>query len=481
MHVPAYARATIRAALPAVPSARHVEAVDCCLCDRPFGDRVVVPLGPTPESGLYGCRDCLTRLVARARRRRSAALVRDAARSRAESAAWETARRDHLARLGGVRAAAEAVARLAGDDEVEAVRVAWLLLSLESAHAQVPEAPEPPPSVGQEDPELRDGAFRLDLAMISAREAVADRLAYHVINEAAPLDPEACGELECPEECVGRHDFSEVDCGPDAVFEDLAELGVTVVGPPEDPSAPGPNEEDREEAAAERFAHYAEGSLTVLAHYGLDVDDDEVLLGAAAVGLVTDAWRDGPLDEIHAAPDGPSDGEVFAQSVDLSRRARAALVAAEDDPDALAAFVAVASDVRLPWAGGSGFRLRDVSGPAAAFVPELVRQVDNRVWFTTEVMREQGRRTALLHRAVTAAVWGPEQFGMPAWPAVVAAAMPRLATMDRSEAPEALHDLGAVEDALLDAPDRLGAAALDWLVASGVLHGGSADEAGVRS
>lgn len=477
MHLPAYARATIRAALPTFPSSRHVEAVDCCLCDLPFGDRVVVPLGPTPESGLYGCRDCLTRLVARARRQRSTALVRDAARSRAESSAWETVRRRHLARLAGVRAAAEAVARLAGDDEVGAVRVAWLLVSLESARGWVPGTPEPPASVREEDPELRDGAFRLDLAMISAREAVAERLAYHVLNDAAPLEPEACDERECPEQCVGRHDVSEADCGPDAIFEDLADHGVTVAppeDPPEDPSAPGPGGDTG------RFARYAEGSLTVLAHYGLDADDDEVLLDAAAVGLVTDAWRDGPLDAIHAAPDGPSDGEVFAQSVDLFRRARTALAAAQDDPGALGAFVAVASDVRLPWAGGSGFRLRGVSGPAAELVPAFVRQVDHRVRFTTEVMREQGWRTALLHRAVTAAVWGPEQFGMPAWPAVVAEAMPLLAARDRSRAPEALHDLGSVEDALLNAPDRLGAAALDWLVESGVLLGGPEDEAEAR-
>ncbi|WP_030751528.1 hypothetical protein [Streptomyces griseus] len=486
MHLPAYAHAAIRAALPALPSSRHVEAVDCCLCDRPFGDRVAVPLGPTPESGLHGCRDCLARLVAQARRRQSTALVRDAARSRAESAAWEAVKRKHLARLGGVRAAAEAVARLSADDEVEAVRVAWLLLSLESAYAWVPEAPEPPPSVGREDSELRDGGFRLDLAMVSAREGVADRLAYHVVNEAAPLDPGACEELECPEGCVGRHDLSEVDCGPDAIFEDLARHGITV-DPPEDRAeerpVPPPRSAQRAAggAAGERFASYAENCSAVLAHFGLAVDDDEVLLDAAAVGLVTDAWRDGPLDEIHAAPDGPGDGEVFAQSVDLYRRARTALAAAQDDPGALAAFVAVASDVRLPWAGESGFRLRSVSGPAAHLVPEFVEHVGNRVWFTTEVMREQGWRTALLHRAVTAAVRAPEHFGMPAWPAVVAAAMPRLAALDRSQAPRALHDLAAVEEALLKAPDRLGAAALDWLAGSAVLLGGPADGTEARS
>ncbi|MFF5972454.1 hypothetical protein ACFY7C_13150 [Streptomyces sp. NPDC012769] len=134
MHIPAYAHATIRAALPTVPTSRQVGAVDCCLCDEPFGERAAVPLGPTPESGLFGCRECLTRLVARARRARDADRLRDAERARDESAEWEPARARHLARLDRVREAAEAVAELARDGETAALRVAWLLVSLESAY-----------------------------------------------------------------------------------------------------------------------------------------------------------------------------------------------------------------------------------------------------------------------------------------------------------------------------------------------------------
>jgi hypothetical protein len=58
---------------------------------------------------------------------------------------------------------------------------------------------------------------------------------------------------------------------------------------------------------------------------------------------------------------------------------------------------------------------------------------------------------------------------MPGWPAVVASAMARLAGSDRSDAPAALGDLGAVESALLEAPDRLGVAVLDWLIRRDVL------------
>ncbi|MFD7981541.1 hypothetical protein [Streptomyces sp. NPDC059071] len=519
MHIPAYARATIRAALPTLPTSRHVGAVDCCLCDEPFGDRAVVPLGPTPESGLFGCRPCLTRLVTQARKARDSALVRDAERARAESAEWEPARARHLARLDRVREAAEAVAELARDEDTAALRVAWLLVSLESAYTWLPEAPEPPPSVGGEAPELKDGAFRLDLAMISAREAVAERLAYHLLNEAQGDEPEMCEEFGCPADCSGQHDSSHIDCGPDAVFDDLAEHGVALEKPEPEPLGPALRALlERTSAAPEasgarseasgpgagwtpessgpgagrapassgswgsgagptstesegRLAELVEGCEAILAHFAVSADDPEILLSAAAVGLVHDAWREGPLDEIHAREDGPSDGEIVAQGVDLYRRARAALLAARaSGPEALSAFVAVASDVRLRWAGGSGFLLRHAAaGPDDESLAEFVRHVESRVWFTGEVMRARGWRGALLHRAASAAFKAPGHFGMPAWPAVVDAAVRRLAGMDRSGAPEGLADLDAVERALREAPDRLGVAALDWLARRGLL------------
>ncbi|MER7912643.1 hypothetical protein [Streptomyces sp. NPDC096068] len=386
-------------------------------------------------------------------------------------------RERYLARLDSVREAAKAVAELVKDEKTEPLRAAWLLVSLESAYNWVPDAPEPPASVGQEDSDLGDGAFRLGLAMISAREAVAERLAYHLINEAQPDEPEMCEEFECPEGCSGRHDSSDIDCGPDAVFEDLAEHGVTVE-PPEPEPFPSRllswfTKTDAEEEQEEdpKWAELEEGSAAVLAHFGIDADDTDVLVSAAAVGLVADAWRDGPLDEIRAADGGPSDGEVFAQSVDLHRRAREALVAArEEGPEALAAFVAVASDTRLRWAGGSRFMLRALSGTETEAVEGFVRHLDGRVWFTTEVMRVRSWRAALLYRAASAAVKAPGHFGMPAWPAVVDAAMARLGELDRTDAPEVLDDLTAVKNALLEAPDRLGAAALDWLVGQAVFE-----------
>ncbi len=165
MHIPAYAHDTIRAALPAIPTSRQVGALDCCLCDEPFGeDRGAVPLGPAPTSGLFGCPACLTRLVRQARRSRDARLARDAERARTEAVLWEARRERCLAGIGSVREAAEAVTRLAQEGSVEPLRIAWLLVSLESAYAWAPEqAPEPPQALGSEDRTLQDAAFRLGL------------------------------------------------------------------------------------------------------------------------------------------------------------------------------------------------------------------------------------------------------------------------------------------------------------------------------
>ncbi|GGM22146.1 hypothetical protein GCM10011608_03640 [Micromonospora sonchi] len=465
MHIPAYAHDSIRAAaLRNVPTSRQAGGLDCCLCDKPFGeDLAPVPLGPAPTSGLFGCRPCLTRLVTRARRARDAALARHAERARADSAYWMSVRERHVARLSSVRQAAEAVAGLARGEDVEALRVAWLLVSLESAYTWIPDAPEPPASVDREDPEMKNEAFRLDLAMITAREAVAERLTYHLINEGHPEEPEMCEEFECPEGCSGRHDSTHIDCGPDAVFDDLAEHGVTVEQPEHDPLSPrlaAPFGKTEAEQKHSRLPDIEERASVVLAHFGIDADDTDALVSAAAVGLVADAWCEGPLNAIHTDNDGPNDGEIFAQSVDLYRRARAALMAARnDEPEALLAFVAVATDIDLPWAGGSRFALRSTSG----FVPEFVQHVNDRVWFTMEVMRERGWRAGLLHRAASAAFKAPTHFGMPRWPSVVASAMERLALLDQAGAPEALADLAAVKTSLLEAPDRLGANALNWI------------------
>ncbi|MFD4654254.1 hypothetical protein ACFWP2_01365 [Kitasatospora sp. NPDC058444] len=469
MHIPAYAHGTIRAALPAVPTGRQMASVDCCVCGAPFGrDLGAVPLGPAPEAGLSGCRPCLSRLVTRARTTRDAALSRNAEQVRKDSEAWESLRDQHLAQLDAVGRAAEEVAELAGNEEIPPLRVAWLLISLESAYTWIPDAPEPPPAIDQEDHLLTSAEIRLGSAMITARGAAAGRLAYHLINEAQSDEPEMCEELECPEDCPGRHDVSNIDCGPEAIFEGLQQHGVTIEepGPPPLPSRLAALLPPQPEEQPPLFPGLEEQASTALAHLGIDADDPEVLLSAAAAGLAAEALLNEPLEAIRAAPGGPNAGDVFAQGVDLYRRARKALIAARNDgPERLGAFTAVATDLDLPWAGGSRFTLRAASGPVADFI----RNIEEQVWITEELMRRQGWRDALLHRAFTAVFKATHHFGMPGWPTVVDAAMKRLASLDRLSAPPELVDLRAVETALLQEPDRLGANALEWLVRHALL------------
>lgn len=227
MHIPAYAHATIRAALPTVPAPSQVQGVNCCLCDMPFRGRVCVPLNTFTESDLKACRPCLTRLVAQARQLRETVFTEETNRIQAALAAWKVTQDRYLATIERVRQAAEAVTQLVEDGDIAPLRTAWLHISLESAYAWVAEdKPEAPGTADPSDTSVQEAEVGLFMAMTMSREAVADRLAYHFINEDSPLEPEMCAELECPAGCSGKHEISSIDCGPDTIFEDLMEQGI---------------------------------------------------------------------------------------------------------------------------------------------------------------------------------------------------------------------------------------------------------------
>jgi hypothetical protein len=71
---------------------------------------------------------------------------------------------------------------------------------------------------------------RVDLfvRLADAREAVAKKLGYYVINQEAPLEPELCDELDCEPDCSGRHEWVDIDWGPDGIFADLERHGVRI-------------------------------------------------------------------------------------------------------------------------------------------------------------------------------------------------------------------------------------------------------------
>ena len=65
--------------------------------------------------------------------------------------------------------------------------------------------------------------------------------------------------------------------------------------------------------------------LTQFAELAGIAPDPTTILDIAAVGLVEQVWRNSPLEDMHASRRGPSDGEMFAESVALQRVARGVL------------------------------------------------------------------------------------------------------------------------------------------------------------
>jgi len=206
-----------------------MRGLHCCFCDTPFEDRAPIPLNSLAESDLNACRSCLTRLVAQARELRDTAHTQEASRVEAE-------RDRYIARIDRVRQAAAAVTQLAGDSDLEPLRAAWLHVSLESAYAWATAGKREPSLADSSDTSLRDAELGLFIEMTLSREAVADRLAYHLISDDSPAEPEMCAEYECPADCSGKHEISEIDCGPDAIFEDLMGHGISCQSPQRNPT-----------------------------------------------------------------------------------------------------------------------------------------------------------------------------------------------------------------------------------------------------
>lgn len=237
MHIPAYAHPAIRTAIPAEPTPGQMRGLHCCFCDTSFEDRAPVPLNSVAESDLNACRSCLTRLVARARELRDTAHTEEASRVGTELATWMATQDKYIIRIDRVRQAAAAVTQLTGDSGVAPLRAAWLHVSLESAYAwATADKPEPPSLADSADTSLQEAELGLFIEMTLAREAVADRLAYHLITEDSPAELEMCAEFECPADCSGKHEISEIDCGPDAIFEDLLVHGISCQSPQRNPT-----------------------------------------------------------------------------------------------------------------------------------------------------------------------------------------------------------------------------------------------------
>jgi hypothetical protein len=228
MHIPAYALDEIHDSIPSALNLQQAEGTHCCFCNSPFPQpRLRVPLRSAEGLSLNGCRPCLTALVARVRRQRDSNLTEQIPRPHLDDLIQGREEQEYLNSLMNATRAAKAVTRLLADKDLSPQEVAWVAVALESAFDWATSGKERLPCLADSpDSPFAKTEVCLYLEMSSAREFIAHRLVYHVLNESSSPEPEMCEEFECPADCSGRHEFDHIDCGPDEIFDALARHGV---------------------------------------------------------------------------------------------------------------------------------------------------------------------------------------------------------------------------------------------------------------
>jgi hypothetical protein len=163
---------------------------------------------------------------------------------------------------------------------------------------------------------------------------------------------------------------------------------------------------------------------------------------------------------------GPSDGELFAESVALHRAATTAL----PREFGLLEFEEHVLDRDRPWAAG-GRTLQEMGYGSLGAFAKHVRRYTN----TLLAIREDGYRLLLGYLIMITRLRGGSHYGMPRWPAIAASARELLLTPDHPAWLAQAHDTvlavappgtplpDALHRALLDGPDTLPLAVLDWL------------------
>lgn len=196
----------------------------------------------------------------------------------------------------------------------------------------------------------------------------------------------------------------------------------------------------------------------------------------AAVGLVEKAWRNSPVEDMHASRRGPSDGEMFAESVALRRVARDALARGTDLDLALLDFERHLLDRSRPWAAG-GRTLEEMGyGNLKAFEKHVKTQTNSLM----AVNDEDGPDVLRNYLAAFTTLYGNRHHGMPRWPAIVSSVRDVLQDPAHpawhgrgseviSAAPRETPAVDRLCQALLDAPDHLPLTVLDWLTQHGVM------------
>jgi hypothetical protein len=202
--------------------------------------------------------------------------------------------------------------------------------------------------------------------------------------------------------------------------------------------------------------------------------DEDTIVSAAAVGLVELVWRNSPLEDMHAGGGlrgrGPSDGEMFAESVALHRAAQAALTR----EFGLLEFEDHVLDRRRPWAAG-GRTLQEMGYGSLGAFARHVRGHTN----TLLAIRDDGQPLLLGYLIMITRLYGNDHYGMPRWPAIAGSVRELLLTPGHpswpGDSPAQKRDTAlavappgtplpdALHRALLDGPDTLPLPVLDWL------------------
>jgi hypothetical protein len=200
----------------------------------------------------------------------------------------------------------------------------------------------------------------------------------------------------------------------------------------------------------------------------------ESIVRAAAVGMVFNVWRNGPLEDMHGGGGkrglGPSDGEIFAESVSLHRHAVHVLRSGERHM--MLEFEQIVLDRNRPWAAGG--RTLQVMG--YGYLGEFAKHVRSRINALLSLHRIYGQKVMLGYLIAQAGPVREFHFGMPRWWQIVDnvdwmmrhSAHPRWRDYVEA-APEQTPSVDELCTALRAAPDRLALPVLEWLTSNCIL------------
>jgi hypothetical protein len=219
--------------------------------------------------------------------------------------------------------------------------------------------------------------------------------------------------------------------------------------------------------------------LTILGHHhsrrcqeaGISGSDD--IVNAMAVGLVIEAWRNGPVEGMHGSGRGPDDAAMFAESTALHGRAVDALNA-ENQGAGLLGFEQHLLDRERPWAGTGGRTLRDLGhGHLGRYARHVRDRTNALLSLRHHTCVADPLQVYLVNKAL---VFGGDHKGMPGWATIVERIGILLADPGHqawredgrgapapSEIPRQALPIERLTASLLTAPSALPVEVLEWL------------------